>query len=583
MKKILITFFLSISILLFLACPEPPQPPQPVPLYVGEGSVMHVHWRLGDSLAERKAWVYIIGGLDENENPTDTVLYTELDSSGQLTDGNWYSAGTLPSPLAWTAAISYGNQLHLFGGDTGSGPTDRSWLTQIREDGTLGYGASRTWIGNLRRIPYALSHTAAVLHDGRVLLCGGKLATGAATDHIIHARFYQDGQVGNWYYATEELATPLKEATAVVGYPNSGSLLPILYIAGGIDSSGSLQDTIEAFSLGEYGKLEPLSSPVLSLPVSARNPIIVPAIHDTLTPCLPLLFAANTTDEEFLVYASSDGSAWQQVVAPSSEALVLDVSEENPSVPTVETELLMHAPGFAVIEGNLLLLGHGEAEESALWYLTDLALPPSAPIIHPGSGYIPYGSPILVRAAPLVQISFTESSPDTSTFSLPLGGKSHYEYELYSIDAAGRSSGMVSRTYHIRSTSFIVNYESTIYPQTGSAGFTPLFNEQESIEPYTESANWYRLVVNSSGYYALRVQGGGLSLFEVDLTTLVPDSQAVPIEEPFSEDMDVDAERSYTVLLASGSQYYMQVQAPELEGSERGSLQFQIQWSASAP
>jgi hypothetical protein len=160
--------------------------------------------------------------------------------------GIWQDTASLPVGLRDGVVFSAGNFVYVLGGRNDGGPVSTIYYTYIDPDGSLGFGADKHWESNVVPLPEARSSAAWALHDGWIFLIGGKTASGA-TNTIIRARIYQDGQIGQWYRSPATLPSARWGSSSAIEGER-------LYIAGGADEHG-LTAKMLSFAFGEYGAL----------------------------------------------------------------------------------------------------------------------------------------------------------------------------------------------------------------------------------------------------------------------------------------------------------------------------------------
>jgi len=170
----------------------------------------------GAMLVRGGSWLYRLGGWDDSLLYSPTVSKALVGEEGQAE--GWQESAFLPGGLRHGSAFSAGNFVYVLGGSDDDGPVDTIWYTYIHPDGSLGFGADDHWESNSRPLPEGRSSAAWAVHDGWIFLVGGVVGAGAtsggavstgATDSIIRARIYQDGQVGQWYASIEALPEAL--------------------------------------------------------------------------------------------------------------------------------------------------------------------------------------------------------------------------------------------------------------------------------------------------------------------------------------------------------------------------------------
>lgn len=167
-------------------------------------------------------FAYRLGGQDGNGVPGTRVEMATLDGEGN--PGVWSSTSDLPEGRAHGAVFAAGNKIYVLGGFGPEGASRDIYYSHIQSDGSIGILAERKWEKNLRPLPEARAAASSLYHDGRILLAGGQEADGQPVDTMIHARLYQDGQIGQWYESPETL-------TAAAAYPELALRAGRLYAA----------------------------------------------------------------------------------------------------------------------------------------------------------------------------------------------------------------------------------------------------------------------------------------------------------------------------------------------------------------
>ena len=234
-------------------------------------------WAAGPALPEPRAdasvayvagSVYVIGGLNEQGAPTDTVYMLTPDSvSGEL--GEWEVAPeaiTLPEPRAAAAAAVTTDGLLLIGGRNADGPVATTWKSTLDEAGSLGDWAEEQALAT----PQA-DATAMVVGDF-VWLFGGSDANGPV-GAVQRGVFGQpaaqglpvnenEGKVIRW--DVSNTANLPVARTNAAGWGANGAL----YLAGGNDGSVPRPEVYWAVPTTEGDLPEWKHLPVMDLPAS---------------------------------------------------------------------------------------------------------------------------------------------------------------------------------------------------------------------------------------------------------------------------------------------------------------------------
>lgn len=425
-----IIFVLTASALLFSSCDFFFSHPEDDALS-GAG-VMNVAY--GD-------YVYRIGGKDRDGVPSKTVKMAKIGPDGAA--GAWISTAGLPAGRAHGAAFAAGDKIYVLGGIGPDGTSRDIYYTSIRDDGALGFGADRRWEKNLRSLPESIAAPSSLYTDGRIVLAGGKAVDGPL-NQIIHARLYQDGQIGQWYLSPAALPEPML-------YPDI-SLSESRFYCGGASPA--------SWSVGAHFQLADRHAE--------------PALAD----------------------------------------------------------------------------GFFDPEEVP------------APVLMPGSGFVPPRSTLIVASAPGTTVFYrkdggnvTEASPSrvwVPGYSLTV--PEHFDFRAF--DAAGKGSVQVSADYQPRSIGFLVFIQSVI-PASGDpdARTVCLMDQAVSWFGFTGiEGERYRFLVEDAASAPENPANTGtvkISLFETDLYTPALDTDGLAM-------MEIEGGASLRDFTAGEGAYYLQ-------------------------
>ncbi|MDP2815735.1 MAG: hypothetical protein Q8O19_03545 [Rectinemataceae bacterium] len=189
---------------------------------------------------------YRIGGYDDSGNLRSNVEMAALQGDGF--NGEWTNTGFLPEGKAHGAAFAAGGLIYILGGYGSDGITRDIYYTEIRRDGSLGFGTERRWEKNVRPLPKPIAAPSCIYWDGRILLAGGRGADGKNLNSLIHARLYWDGKIGQWYESLETLSEP----TAI---PYATMRNSRLYIAKPAKDNPLSFDGAESWAVQSYFRL----------------------------------------------------------------------------------------------------------------------------------------------------------------------------------------------------------------------------------------------------------------------------------------------------------------------------------------
>jgi hypothetical protein len=430
--------------------------------------------------------------------------------------GIWQDTASLPVGLRDGVVFSAGNFVYVLGGRNDGGPVSTIYYTYIDPDGSLGFGADKHWESNVVPLPEARSSAAWALHDGWIFLIGGKTASGA-TNTIIRARIYQDGQIGQWYRSPATLPSARWGSSSAIEGER-------LYIAGGADEHG-LTAKMLSFTFGEYGaladrRLEP------SVPFALQKGLLAADRDDLI-----LAGGLGNGGWSSKAYRYHDG-VW-------TDALLVAKAE---------------GPFYGQVDGLLIYLRSADAGDSEIGVLKGLSLAPEAPTVIPGSGMVPNNSPVLVHGEPGATLRYRKDGgipttgdsiwPDAS-IKISSATLPSMELSLAAFTSDGTSSPVVHRKYATRSGNLFVVIEQTL--QAHDPGYSSLDRRimqttvAEGATPKALSSLWYRMQIDAAGSYRLVWADADedasfssrliLSVYEADLYTEVPDLNEIPARD----------------------------------------------------
>jgi len=469
-----------------------------------EGSDLNRRYGSGASLVRYGSRVYVVGGRNAAGCALARVFSVSVAAGdsvagaancaavpGGVAAGAANCAGSvenltaepdLPQGVCHASLVGAGRMLYVLGGETEDGsPTSTILYTYIEKDGSLGFGSARRWESNPTSLPQARSRAAVIFHDGWIFLIGG-IVDGLATDTIIRARIYQDGQVGMWY-PSGTLPEPAISPSAVY---HDG----FLFVAGGLSDPGPDGRALDSFSsweIGSHGVLC-IKRDLPSLPKGLFAPFFV-VEGDSL-----LLGGgfASYSQENDQVFRFSDG-AWSLVEG-------LSISAEGPS------------SGRAA--GSLFFLQHGLDGQNL--GSVALNLGPEAPEVLPGSGKVPENSPIVFLPEPGTVVRYALDGQEVTASS-----------SLYSPSAPPLASGSISFASFVLEGTVpsVLKFE---YEPIRLGFFVELSSEFAFRPGETPSLSlapgWYRVRILEHGVYGFCFSDpdAGASLVERDLLTEVP-------------------------------------------------------------
>lgn len=495
----------------------------------------------GAMLISHGDYLYFLGGIDEyGEVSSRTYMATiPRNSEHELV---WTETTPMPVGRAYGSVFAVGNLLFVAGGRDGTGSVSTIYYTSISSsDGTLGFsGTPRFWERNPNDLPYPLSHASHVLHDGRIFLVGGKTNDGMS-DSIIHARVWQKGPVGMWYTSPQRLTSGRHGTGATIWYDSTDSSRPYLFIAGGIDSHGSVLGETTAYAIGKSGKLAP---PVSTTPLPKA--LFSPLVLSDATQVWVAGGADNTMRFSSAAYCTTNLSGSWTVDGAQ-------VSAEGPSAGRGS--------------GRIWFIEQGAEEVSDIssWATPDLG--PAVPIIGPGSGTIQSNTTVTIRGESGSAVSYSIANGSWNDIS-SLG--KIVEDQVISFKATSSDtlvdSSTVIRDYHVRSLSFFVHVSGNIQLQDQENSLSTIYltDDLKSAEATARSYIWAKFRLFDQTDISIRWEDASsaedspysakivLSLFEEDLLseTLSSAGDAI-VGLPIGSTQPVEA------TLQSGTYYFL--------------------------
>ena len=206
--------------------------------------------------------IYVMGGFDGSVNGTqknvNTVYYAKILPDGI---GQWVATTALPQAIRRHSVTSSGNLIYVTGGYTDSGAgTMEVYYTEVHADGSLG-----AWIVG-RALPEARYYHSSVVHDGRLVVLGGKMRSQQASQSVLAAVIRSDGSLGAWKKEAD-LPIPLYRFAAL-STNRYGS--DYLFVIGGISGS-ALQGNV-------YYSTLPSAPTATPTPMPTATPTPVPEL-----------------------------------------------------------------------------------------------------------------------------------------------------------------------------------------------------------------------------------------------------------------------------------------------------------------
>jgi hypothetical protein len=425
----------------------------------------------GIGLVSWGGYLYIIGGLDASGAYRSEVWRAAINADGSL--GAWARDLSLPEGLAFASCVAFGNMVYVIGGRSSSGLSSTVYFTMVNSGGALGF--TDGWATNTRSLPAARSGAAPVVREGRLFLIGGQTASGS-TSSIIDAGFWNDGELGQWYTASNPLSS------AGTGYAAVNFNGAFWVVGGDVDATYSAVPDANGL---------PGAWTSGALPGGAA---LYPAL-------------ASTADG-LVMLGGSDPSATSytqtRLYTKSSWTLSAAVPTFGPQGAVAADTLF--APGTVGGSVAPTIQTHTIATKRA-----------DAPAVSPGNSVVKTGtSPQVVVAFSTETVRYTSSTygttpPDPSATSTiwdtasPPTVTSPGAYAFRAFRSGAEPSEIVYANYHTVASSMFMLLQGTLYPSSSATTYT-LYSLTETYSDGSQAAAssvWYKLIVSTRSTVSL--------------------------------------------------------------------------------
>ncbi len=166
---------------------------------------------------------------------TSNINLTLLGGNVGATSAWTDQSSNKPSAINLATSVGYNGFLYILGGlNSGGTAQDTVQYSKLNTDGSTGAWTNQA-TNKLPAVRYAASSAVA---NGYVYVLGGINSGGTVQDTVYYAKLNADGSTGAWTDQTSnKLSAPRRSATTVIanGY---------LYVIGGLTTGGTKQDTI---------------------------------------------------------------------------------------------------------------------------------------------------------------------------------------------------------------------------------------------------------------------------------------------------------------------------------------------------
>lgn len=173
-------------------------------------------------------YVYVLGGGNSSSINTDSVIFGEINPSGDIS--SWTETTPLPQPLSLGASVIYNNIIYFAGGSTnqenGASAISEIYKANINSDGTLG---NWTVAGHL---PEPLLGFNMIENNGYLIITGGKNIHNEIISNVSKAQIdFTTGNIGLW--------TPLTPLPKAIYRSAISKINNIIVVTGGYFTSPS--------------------------------------------------------------------------------------------------------------------------------------------------------------------------------------------------------------------------------------------------------------------------------------------------------------------------------------------------------
>jgi hypothetical protein len=195
--------------------------------------------RQGHSLVAYNGYLYVFGGVDDDDIRQNSVYIAKLGANGEPslwhpTDTNpnnwlyWYEDTSLSTERSYLTAAAYNNRMYIIGGQSNANPGGVSTVefAEIKPTGELG-AWSTTGMSSLPSVRHG--HSSHIYNDYLYLIGGN--SNGTLQNSVHYVKLNNDGTMNNWVSTT-----PFDTARMTWGGSYSTIYGGYLYINGGCSS-----------------------------------------------------------------------------------------------------------------------------------------------------------------------------------------------------------------------------------------------------------------------------------------------------------------------------------------------------------
>ena len=348
-------------------------------------------WRRGEDLLQGlylngmavvRNKLYLIAGYSENETGVNQVFRADLDFDGKPV--NWRVVSpALPQALFRHIVIAHNNMLYVIGGYDGSQRSDKIYYARVQNDGSLEGWQTAT-------MPVAREYAQAVIHDGKLVVMGGRNA-GGVLNRVDIASFDANGRPVNWQRGPD-MPRPLYlfGAASIRKYGSD-----YIFLLGGKDAQKQIQAGVHHSDV-----------PPTPTPTSTHTPIPTATHTSTLTPETPRIDLRLEVAQQvpgYLTYTITYNNPTGQL---ASSAVITNSILTGGRVTSISNNGVTENGAAKWNVGDVLAHGFG-----SLSYTIQLPTPSPTPTITPTPTFTPTSTP---TRTPTPTITPTPTATPTS-------------------------------------------------------------------------------------------------------------------------------------------------------------------------
>ena len=211
--------------------------------------------RFGAGVTLNNGHVYIVGGSDQNGNPTNSVYYAHLNTDGSV--GSWQTSNnSLPGNSTGGMAVSYNGYIYQMGGFPNSynnDYTDAVYYAHLSTDGSID-----SWQTSSNVLPMRTSSAASLTSGGYLYVIGGARGVHGDSDFMLssevnYAHLNADGSIDSWQTSANNIPDSLVLMSLAVSSSDH------VYLIGGQKGEGATEfsDSIYSTSLPVFDTTPP--------------------------------------------------------------------------------------------------------------------------------------------------------------------------------------------------------------------------------------------------------------------------------------------------------------------------------------